>query len=209
MRRVKLSLNKLESIIKEAADALRNGAIVVYPTDTVYGMAADIQNESGLRRLLLIKGTKTPMPVVTDTFENAEKIGVFNSNARKLAELFWPGPLTLIVKSRGLLPEPLEHNGKIALRIPDHIFPQRLARELNGFLISTSACPAGMSSPFTPDDAEKILGGKIDLLIDDGPTKYKGPSTIIDTTVNPPKIVRPGVLSPEDIENLSGIILLT
>lgn len=205
MKKVKLSLSNIEYVVRLSVETLRNGGIIVYPTDTVYGMAVDIENNDALHKLVLIKGSKAPMPIVTDTFENAEKIGVFNSSARKLAELFWPGPLTLVVKGRGLLPELLEHNGKVALRIPDHIFPQRLARELNGYLISTSACPTGMSSPFTPDDVEKILGGKIDLLIDDGPTKYKGASTVIDTTVNPPKVIRIGVIPPEDIENLSGV----
>ena len=121
MKKVKLSLSNIEYVVRLTVETLRNGGIIVYPTDTVYGMAVDIENNDALHKLVLIKGSKAPMPVVTDTFENAEKIGVFNSTARKLAELFWPGPLTLVVKGRGLLPELLEHNGKVALRIPDHV----------------------------------------------------------------------------------------
>lgn len=205
MKRLKLIMEDLDLVIKESVSLIKMGKIVAYPTDTVYGLATDIENKMALEKLSIIKNSRQPMPIIIDTIESAQKIGIFNSVAKKLAELFWPGPLTLVVKGRGFLPELLEHQGKVAVRIPDHIFPVLLARNLNGLLVSTSACPSGMNSPFSPDDVEKILGEKIDLLIDDGPTKYRGPSTVIDTTVNPPKIIRLGVLSPEDIVSLSGI----
>lgn len=205
MKKVKLSLNNLEEAVRYAAEILEGGGLVAYPTDTVYGLAGHIRSTPGMQRLIKVKNSNAPMPVVTNSMENAERIGNFNSVARRLAELFWPGPLTLIVKGRGLLPDIVERDGKVAIRVPDHVFPQRLARELGGVLVSTSASPSGANLPVSSDEVERVLKDKIDLLVDDGMTKYRGPSTVIDTTVTPPRVTRLGVLSPDDISSMAGI----
>jgi L-threonylcarbamoyladenylate synthase len=195
-------------ILEEALSVLRKGGLVIYPTDTVYGLGADPMNPEAVDKVHEAKRrTGKPLPLLLDEPGRAERYAEVGKKALRLMREFWPGQLTIILRLRAELPPGITMGtGKIALRVPDCAVARLLAEGLGGAIIGTSANISGAPSPRTAEEAIAQLGEKVDLVLDGGITRHRLSSTIIDLTVDPPRIIRVGPIPPEEIEAVIGPI---
>lgn len=187
--------------VKEALRIIQSGGLVAFPTDTVYGLAADIHSTSAIDRIYQAKGRDMAkaIPVLIGCLDHLDQIAsTFPESARRLAERFWPGALTLIVPRRVDLPENLSAGPTIAVRMPDYA-PVLTVLQHCGPLAVTSANRSGQSNPLSAGDVMEQLNSRIDLVLDGGPVSGGIPSTIVDCTVEPPVITRHGAITDEDI----------
>jgi L-threonylcarbamoyladenylate synthase len=200
MRILRLSEAGIESAAREAALILASGGIVLYPTDTLYGLAVNALDRGALERLKDLKGRekKKPISVVVPDIESMNRYGVLNDSARSLAERFLPGPLTLVVPGTSQLPEELMLNGALGMRIPNDPYCLALAALFKAPYTATSA---NISGHLTPTTAQEVLAqfgsrmGEIDLVIDDGPREGGIPSTVVTCVTDTPHVLREGALS--------------
>jgi len=186
--------------LAEAAAAIANGGLICYPTDTVYGLGCDPLNEQAVHRTIVAKGReKKPMPILVKDLATAEKLAYISNRARKLAQDFWPGPLTILLKARELLPPPLVSEGKVGIRSPNHAICLNLLALCSGQLVGTSANPAGRPPATSAEEVLKTLGGRVDVVLDGGRAPLGVASTVVDLTKSRPETVREGPLSKEEI----------
>jgi len=199
---LKISCNDADMQI--ATKAINDGAIVVFPTDTVYGLGCNPYNHDAVLSLYEIKKRKKtkPFPVIGYSKKELEKIAEFNSLEEKIAEKFWPGPITLILKIKDKeIQKSLDLEGKIAVRVPNNQCVLALLKECK-LLVGTSANISG-TAPFNdPKECRKNLSG-YDLLIDGGIISGQGESTIVEIENNDVKILRKGNVSEEMIKALT------
>jgi L-threonylcarbamoyladenylate synthase len=194
--------------ISQAAEAIRRGELVAFPTETVYGLGADATNDVAVARIYEAKGRPSFNPLIVHValFSEALQLGEFTDNARALAEAFWPGPLTLVLsRARPTPVSELASAGlpTIALRIPRHEVAQELIRSVGRPIVAPSANPSGRVSPTTADHVRAGLGDKVAFVLDAGPTPVGLESTIVDCR-GEPALLRPGGLSREEIERVIG-----
>jgi L-threonylcarbamoyladenylate synthase len=188
-----------------AIEALRAGGVVAVPTDTVYGLAAALDVPGAIERLFAAKGRSTDraIAVLLAGVEQAEAIATLPPEALALGAAFWPGGLTLVVRQRPDRQLPAALTGgadTIGIRVPDRAAPRALAAAL-GPLPTTSANVSG--EPELPDAAaiHARLGARIDLILDGGPAPGGRASTVVDVTVDPPRILRDGAIPAADVES--------
>jgi len=182
--------------IEKAAEVLRGGGVVVYPTDTLYALGVCIYNEDAVRRAYEIKRRPLSMhmPVAVGSIDRIESVAVMNDNARKIAREFLPGAVTLVLEKKENVPKTVAGE-KIAVRVPDSDAALALA-SLAGPITATSANIHGMREPSDVEISREQLGEEVDMYIDGG--KLKGiPSTIVDATGEKIKILREGAVSRE------------
>ncbi|MBI2847496.1 MAG: threonylcarbamoyl-AMP synthase [Chloroflexi bacterium] len=198
-------LNLMDQV-KQGVEILRKGGLVVYPTDTVYGLGASAFMEKAVERVYEAKGRPRPMalPVLVAEKEDLEKLAAGVPDlAWRLAERFLPGPLTLVLRRSSLLPSIVSGGGDtVALRIPNHPVPIALIRGLGAPIIGTSANLTGMPSPLIADEACRQMGGRVDFIIDGGRCPGGLESTVVDVTGPVPRIVREGAISRKSIEEV-------
>ena len=195
-----------EKLLQRATGILRAGGLVAYPTDTVYGLAADPTNASALDKLSEAKkrDPSQPMPHLIANTEMAASVAAgVPSFARDLMQAFWPGGLTIILH-KAQSAASTSSAGTIGLRVPDHPIPRALSRLLGGPITGTSANIAGGPEPLSADDVRRVLGDAVDLIIDGGRCQGDRPSTVIDCTRDPPRILRAGAVSVQEIERVLG-----
>jgi L-threonylcarbamoyladenylate synthase len=197
--RIKLTDNSdLKSVVEKATQVLENGGVILYPTDTLYGLGVDSLNKSALKKLRLIKGRSSDKAfshIVAD-LEMAKRYGEINEVAEKLANTFLPGPLTLILKNR---------EETFGIRIPNNMFCISLSKKLDGPCTATSANVSGLSSEVSIDKILEQLGEKsklIDLIIDAGELSVQKPSTVVDVSRGEIDILREGAISKEEIDEI-------
>ena len=189
-------------IIDLAVKVFSQGGIVAFPTDTVYGVGALVQNEKSIEKLFLAKGrdfNKAIAVLIGDLNQLSLLTSNFNARAQKLANWFWPGGLTLVVEKTACLPMILSPLPTIGIRMPDHVFTRELLVRM-GPLATTSANISGGMNPLTARDVLDQLEGKIDLVIDGGKAPGGTPSTVVDCTKEEPEIVRIGEISRDEIK---------
>ncbi|MDB5500795.1 MAG: translation factor [Tardiphaga sp.] len=194
--------------VAEAARCLRAGGLVAFPTETVYGLGADAANAAAIARLYQAKGRPAFNPLIAHVgnLAAAERIARFDSQARALAEAFWPGPLTLVLpKARGCPVADLATAGldTIAVRIPAHGVARALLQAFGGAVVAPSANLSGHVSPTTAAHVRADLEGRIDMIVDGGPVEVGVESTIVGA-FEPPMLLRPGGLPREAIERRLG-----
>ncbi|MEJ2305831.1 MAG: L-threonylcarbamoyladenylate synthase [Anaerolineales bacterium] len=188
--------------LRHAVDVLNNGGTVAFPTDTVYGLAALPFERKSVDRLYVIKGRNSTraIAVLLGDLSDLRRIAVSPSEAAlRLADRFWPGPLTLIVPRNPDLPDILSKNLTIGVRIPDHPVALQLLR-MAGPLAVTSANISGNTNTTTVQEVLEQLDGRVHLIIDGGRTPGGIPSTVVDCTQPGPVILRPGPISLADIQ---------
>jgi L-threonylcarbamoyladenylate synthase len=194
------SVKKQKAFIQLAIDALKEGKLVVYPTETLYGLGAVALDEKAVRKVFEVKHRPfdKPISIAVDGLEMMEQVAKINELALKLYKVFLPGPLTLILKSKQELPELLIKNKKVGIRVPSHPIALKLIKEIGAPLTSTSANLHGGESPTTLKVAKKQLGKVVAFYIEGG--KLKGiPSTVVDLSSVPPKILRESIISKKEI----------
>lgn len=195
-----------------AVALLRDGAILGIPTETVYGLGADAANGLGCARIFEAKGRPSFNPLIAhcSDLNMASRYGLFSTEARKLAETFWPGPLTLVVERRPDCPiSDLVTAGlpTIALRVPDNSVMQSLIRGLDGAIAAPSANRSGHVSATTAEAVARDLGSAVAMIIDAGPSPVGLESTIVDVSGDQAKLLRAGGLAREKIEAALGMRL--
>lgn len=188
----------------EAANVVRRGGLVAYPTDTLYGLGADAFNSRAVAKVFAAKrreaGIGLPL-LLAGSDQLADVTGRLPAAGSALAERFWPGALTLVVRRAVRVPASVTGGANtVAVRIPGHPAPRAIARLTGVPLIGTSANLHGGPSPASPDDVAEQLGGVIDLLLDGGPCEGDEGSTIVDVTVEQPALIREGSIPFGDIE---------
>lgn len=198
----------LEAAVEAATLAVRRGDLVVLPTDTVYGVGADAFAPAAVARLLAAKGRgrEMPPPVLVATRATLHALATDIPRwVQPLVDAFWPGPLTLVCRDQPSLQWDLgDTRGTVAVRMPDHSVALAVL-ERTGPMAVSSANTTGRPAAGDADQAEAMLGEKVAVYVDAGPTEGREPSTIIDATGDQPRLLRLGALSVEQIdEALAG-----
>ncbi|WP_333639276.1 L-threonylcarbamoyladenylate synthase [Pyrobaculum aerophilum] len=196
-------------VIKTAAEVLKNGGIVAVPTETVYGLFTHAYREDGCVKVFKAKGRPMDNPLIVhvDSVEMASEIAEIPEGIRGVLAQLWPGPVTIVVKSRGVVPRCVTAGlNTVAVRAPAHPIPLAIIKELNAPIAGPSANKAGRPSPTTATHVLEDLGDEVDLIIDGGPTFFGVESTIIDVTRKPPALLRPGPFTVEELEKFFGEI---
>jgi L-threonylcarbamoyladenylate synthase len=187
--------------VQHALEILASGGLVAFPTDTVYGVAASLTNPAGIDRLYEAKA-RSVYKAIAVLIAEIEQISLLTPgltpSARKLAVRFWPGALTLVVTKHPALPPNLSPLPTVGVRMPDHAFARALMRTA-GPLATSSANISGESNTLTAQQVLDQLDGRIELILDGGRVPGGIPSTVVDCTQNPPKILRQGAISAEQI----------
>lgn len=193
--------------LKEAGEILKTGGLVAFPTETVYGLGGDALNPASSKKIYEAKGRPSDNPLIVhicrfeDIYaivsEKEEHKGML-ANAEKLAKVFWPGPLTMILPKAQIIPE--ETTGglsTVAVRYPAHKTALALIEAAGGYVAAPSANTSGKPSPTLAKHVKEDMEGRIEMIIDGGEVGIGLESTIIDLTVNPPEILRPGYVTKE------------
>lgn len=191
--------------IPQSAAAVAAGQLVVFPTDTLYGVGVHAFNEAAIERLYEVKQRPLSkgIPVLLADNEDIDKVAAsVPPVARDLISRFWPGPLTIIVPKHKDLPASISPNENVALRIPDNEVARELIRACGGALATSSANLSGNIPPQTAEDALAQLGGLVAVVLDDGPTGVALPSTIIDCTAETLRVLRRG---PVEMQQLTEV----
>lgn len=188
---------------EEAAGIIRRGGLVAVPTETVYGLAGNGLNESAVREIYEVKGRPAIKPLslmVPDESAMEQYCEDVPRQAYALAQSFWPGPLTIVLKAKKTIPSIVLAGGEtVGLRCPDHPLTLSLLRQCGLPLAAPSANPSGEASPKTAEQVLSYFDGKIDAVIDGGPCGVGRESTLIDLSRAPYRILREGALPPETI----------
>ncbi|QTD40751.1 L-threonylcarbamoyladenylate synthase [Sporosarcina sp. Te-1] len=200
-----------EKSYQQAVDILKEGGVVAFPTETVYGLGAVATDEQAVKKIFEAKGRPSDNPLIVHigNRDAVEQYAIqIPENANKLMEEFWPGPLTLVFHKRPGVIAPSVTPGfeTVGLRMPDHPVALELLRTLDGPLAAPSANRSGKPSPTEAGHVLKDLHGRIPLILDGGETGVGVESTVLDMTVTPPAILRPGGVTKEMIESVIGPI---
>lgn len=203
-----------KSCLKEAGEVLKAGGLVAFPTETVYGLGGDALNPESSRRIYAAKGRPSDNPLIIhicrweDIYrvvsDAPEHRGLLDT-AKKLADAFWPGPLTMILPKSDAVPgETTGGLDTVAVRLPSHKTARALIEYAGGYVAAPSANTSGKPSPTLAKYVLEDMNGRIELVIDGGEVGIGLESTIVDLTVNPPEILRPGYVTREMLEQVLG-----
>lgn len=201
------------SEIDKALEVLSAGGLVAFPTETVYGLGADATQDLAVAKIYAAKGRPQFNPLIAHVVdvEAAFDLAEFPSDAPRLAARFWPGPLTLVLPRRSPCPVSMLASAglpSLALRVPAHPVALEMLREFGKPVVAPSANPSGKVSPTTAEHVRAGLGGKVDLILDGGPSLVGLESTIVSFLGERPRLLRSGGLSREAIEVALGYELL-
>ena len=196
------------STMNLAVQTLANGGLVAIPTETVYGLSAAISNEDAIAKIFVVKGRPQNHPLIVHiaNIDELHTVAVdIHHDAIKLAHACWPGPLTLLLKRNQNVPMSVTGGrDTVAVRIPDNAFTRQLIIDLGSPIAAPSANRFGKVSPTTAQHVCDDLQSDVDLIVDDGASSVGVESTIVDFTVSPPQLLRPGGIPSEDIEMILG-----
>jgi L-threonylcarbamoyladenylate synthase len=199
--------------IEQAAKILRDGGLVAFPTETVYGLGADAMNEFAVRRIFEAKGRPLDNPCIVhiESRNMLDRVSVsIGDKAEQLIERFWPGPLTLVLKRKPeVAPAVSAGLPTVAVRMPKNEIALVLIRAAGTPIAAPSANSSGRPSPTTASHVLEDLGGRIELILDGGPTNIGIESTVLDLTVDPPTILRPGWITREMLSEVIGSVQLS
>ncbi len=193
-----------------AAEMLRRGELVAFPTETVYGLGANALDEAAVRKIFAAKGRPANNPLIVhvlDAEQARELSTAWPDDAERLAQAFWPGPLSLVLPKRALVPDLVTAGAPtIALRVPAHPVARALLQAADLPIAAPSANRANAVSPTTAQHVSKELGPQVELILDAGPTTGGLESTVLDLSGRRPRLLRPGLVTPEQIERIIGPI---
>lgn len=205
----KIDRNNIDkSILEEAGNILKQGGLVAFPTETVYGLGANALDEEAAKKTYAAKGRPSDNPLIVHIARTEDLEGIVEEipvSMRKIAERFWPGPLTVIFNKNDRVPLGTTGGlGTVAVRMPDDEIARELILAGGGYISAPSANTSGRPSPTTAQHAAEDLSGKIEMILDGGSVDIGVESTILDMTVTPPMILRPGAITKEMLEEVVG-----
>lgn len=193
--------------LRIAADILRRGGIVAFPTETVYGLGADALNPEAVKRVFQAKGRPPDNPIIVhiNSFDMLYQVAESNEDIERILRILWPGPFTVILRKKAIIPSittaGLPH---VAVRMPAHPVALGIIEELGRPIAAPSANKSGRPSPTAAEHVIEDLGDSVDLVVDGGETFFGVESTIIDLTGETPTLLRPGPIDPEYLESITG-----
>jgi L-threonylcarbamoyladenylate synthase len=194
--------------VHRAAQALQAGEVVALPTETVYGLAANALDAKAVARIFEIKGRPAHNPIIVHvaSLEMARRcVADWPVLAEKLAKAFWPGPLTLVLRRAQAIPDVVTAGGlTVGVRWPSHPLIQAVIRKCGFPLAAPSANLSNRVSPTSAEHVRKQLGGKIRLIIDGGPSQVGIESTVLDVSIHPPRLLRPGTIHEQGLLAVTG-----
>ena len=201
----------LSTSTSRAVEILASGGVIALPTDTLYGISANALDPDAASKVFTVKGREefSPLPIfisdASDIFHYGRDVP---DAAVRLAELFWPGKLTIVVRKTEHIPSVVSGGyDTVGLRVPDHPVPREIVRELGAPITATSANVSGRPPLTAASDVVAELGSRLDLVLDGGALSPSLPSTVINVATDPPRILREGAVSPSRIQKLAGIPL--
>lgn len=194
--------------LSAVVECLRNGGLVVFPTDTLYGLAAAAANDQAVKRLYKAKNRPAddPLPILLSHPHDARQVALRMPDlALRLASRFWPGPLTLVLPRHPAFHSlALAGRDDVAVRVPAHDVPRLLIKTLGEPITGTSANISGRRPPTTAQDVVEQLGEKVDIVVDGGRTPIGVESTVIDLVGETPRLLREGAVTRAEIEAVVG-----
>ncbi|NOQ37829.1 threonylcarbamoyl-AMP synthase [archaeon] len=206
MRTIKINLHNPEKIFLEmAADIIKDGGVVIYPTDTAYGIGADILNKKAVDKLNLAKSRhpeKQYTAIVSDV-KMAEKFCVLGDSEKRLIKKFMPGPLTLVLPKKDIVPDFIQKTD-FAFRIPDCEVAREICSISGAAITASSANISGEETPYSVDEINPILKENVDLILDAGKLEKKKTSTICRVDEGKVRILREGAIAEKDIVDAVG-----
>ena len=203
-----MELSDKADLLAKAGEVIKEGGLVAFPTETVYGLGGDALNAQSSQKIYAAKGRPSDNPLIVhiaDIGDLPKLISEFPESAARLAGRFWPGPLTMIFHKSSLVPK--ETTGgldTVAVRFPSHKVARQLIKESGGYIAAPSANLSGKPSPTLAKYVVEDLNGRVDVIIDGGDIPIGLESTIVDMTVNPPMILRPGYITKEMLREVLG-----
>ncbi len=209
MKTIILKINKRRpepEKIRIAAEVLKRGGLVAFPTDTVYGLGADATNSKAVKKIYKVKKrpTSAPLPILISEKSDLKKCALHvPAKAKKLINKFWPGPLTIVLKKKKIISDAVTaRKNSVGLRIPKNPVALALIKALNRPLATTSANISSKQSPTTANEVKKYLNNKINLILDGGKTKIGIDSTVLDCVASPPIILRAGAIPLKNFKKI-------
>jgi len=200
-------LRPSKAVLRRAAEVIKKGGLVAFPTETVYGLGADALNPEAVGKIFSSKERPPDNPLIVHVADKSkvyDLAGKVPEEATVLMKAFFPGPLTIILEKKPTVPDVTTgYLPTVAIRMPDHIVALALIEKAGTPIAAPSANKAGRPSPTKAEHVLEDLYGEVDLVIDGGPTKFGLESTVIDLTVDPPQILRPGAMT---VETLRGVL---
>ena len=197
-----------EKSIIRAAEILKNGGLVAFPTETVYGLGADALNEEAAAKIYAAKGRPSDNPLIVhiaDTKAVYELASEVPEKAVMLMEAFWPGPLTIILNKKKIVPNGTTGGlDTVAIRMPSHPVAMKLIKESGVYIAAPSANTSGRPSPTLAEHVIEDMNGRIDMILDGGAVGIGIESTIVDLTGETPTILRPGYITKKMLESIIG-----
>ena len=194
--------------VARAVAALRAGEVVALPTETVYGLAANALDSDAVRRIYEAKGRPSHNPIIVHVCGNEmaqQCVSNWPDLARKLSDAFWPGPLTMVLPRSPLIPDIVTAGGEtVGVRWPQHPFMLAVIRECGFPLAAPSANRSNELSPTNAEHVRKQLGDRVKLIVDGGQSQVGIESTVVDLTVEPPRVLRPGMIHDESLLAVTG-----
>ncbi len=213
MKQIKLDLddkNQIETTLEATAKILESGGVIIYPTDTLYGIGTNAFNENAIAKIYKIKkqDRNKPISVIVKDIKMARRLACIDSKVEKILERIWPGPITVVLRKKDVIPYILTGGDEtVAIRIPDNKFISALMKKIDFPITATSANISGEKNLLKSDEiVEKFKNSKPspDLFIDAGDIKDPTASTIIDLTTPVPKILRTGIVGKEKMQEFFG-----
>ena len=197
-----------EDLLRQAGEILKNGGLVAFPTETVYGLGGDGLNRESSKKIYAAKGRPSDNPLIihiVDMDALPYIVSEVSPEVEKVAEAFWPGPLTMILPKSDTVPDETTGGLKtVAVRMPSHKVARKLIEYAGGYVAAPSANASGKPSPTVAKYVIEDMDGRIDMIIDGGEVGIGLESTIIDMTVNPPQILRPGFITEAMLAEVLG-----
>lgn len=202
---------QLDDMLSDASKCLKNGGLVAFPTETVYGLGADALNETAAKRIYAAKGRPSDNPLIVHIarVEDMEVLGYPNDMAYALAQAFWPGPLTMILPKRDIVPGGTTGGLQtVAVRMPSHPVALQLIRQSGVYVAAPSANTSGRPSPTKAEHVVEDMTGRIEYIVDGGAVGIGIESTIVDVTGSVPAILRPGFITKKMLEQIVGEVAM-
>ena len=189
-----------KSSLREAGEVVRGGGVIAFPTETFYGLGVDPLNVPAVQRLYDLKGRSPQTSPILVLIRSRRELRALDSEitpaAERLMQACWPGPLTLVFRAAEAVPSVLTAGtGTIGVRLSAYPDVQRVLEIIGGPLTGTSANRTGQPPATTADEVERAFGADVDLIVNGGPTPGGLPTTVVDTTVSPPRLIREGCVS--------------
>ncbi len=200
---------ELDEELNRAAELIRHGGLVAFPTETVYGLGANALDEAAVARIYEAKGRPFASPLIVHVADEAMARSLtaeWPQTAQLLAARFWPGPLTLVVKKAALIPDLVTAGlNSVGVRMPSHAMALELIRRAGVPIAAPSANRFSEISPTTAEHVRSGLGDRVDMILDGGPTQVGIESTVVSLTRNPPVVLRPGMITHSELEAVTGV----